>query len=198
MLLIVLSGILIWSIQPSPEIITSYQYRNDIPAGDEQQCSEKEFITAYQFHLAYPEFIYSKETGFMTLILESQSSNHQEPEIIQCDFALELFFDLPQAIITPGASVIQTLESNSPQSFKFEIISSRPKGRIIGTLWIYLLSKYSAGDSAERTPLFVIPVEINIRSFLGLSRFWVKIITLSASLALFISFYAFKSFKKAG
>ena len=172
-LVLLVLGILTWSLWPSPIIHDSYKTSLDQPFITEQPCRVDKIFDGISFNLTYPEFTNSDSVFYIDLLVRKEISD-QNLLLNGCDYALELLLDFPYSRIMPGSRLIQPLDKNATQEFLFSVhINSRnPKEK--GTLWIYLVSKDLSEEAETKVPLFVIPVEVGVRNLIGIPVKWIQ------------------------
>lgn len=103
-----------------------------------------------------------------------------------CEYAFEINLEMGAALIEPNDRLIQPLADSEDQHFIFEIQPVDFEQIKMGDLWIYLNSTTPDSLGVNRLPLFVIPVEIELRSLLGISLIWLRFISLIAVFILLV------------
>jgi hypothetical protein len=164
--------LLIWSLKPLPFVEESYNFNPDfsnIP--DIGNCTFYNELKGSQFILNYPKVIKFQEFGELSLsvikpIKESVNNQNNSPRT--CELTIEVWIDIKNIIIEPGARSYQAFLDSQPQRFIFNIKSliNQP---ISGNVWIFANITDQKNNSIDRIPLFAIPLTIRNESFLGFS-----------------------------
>lgn len=178
-LVIFFLGIFFWSIIPAPNIENSYSVDFSRPLFQNQVCPIEDSFPTITLNAKHPAFLHfgSKATFEVLVIKENAYGLKHEDD---CDFSLELLLDLRSISIEPNDRLIQPLVDDQDQLFVYELQAGALDGKQEGDLWVYLISTSPDVQSPNRTPLFVIPVEIEIRSLLGIPMLWLRLVSLPA------------------
>ena len=88
-LVLLVLGILTWSLWPSPIIHDSYKTSLDQPFITEQPCRVDKIFDGISFNLTYPEFTNSDSVFYIDLLVRKEISD-QNLLLNGCDSALEL------------------------------------------------------------------------------------------------------------
>jgi len=182
-LVIFFLGIFFWSIIPAPNIENSFSVDFSRPLFQNQVCPIEDSFPTITLNAKHPAFLHfgSKATFEVLVIKENAYGLKHEDD---CDFSLELLLDLSDISVKPNDQLIQPLVNGLNQIFVYDLQAGDLERKQEGDLWVYLTSKSPDAQSPNRTPLFVIPVEIEIRSLLGIPMLWLRLVSLSAIILL--------------
>jgi hypothetical protein len=185
-LFLIFLGILLWSILPSQSVENSYATEHDQGLFQDQVCKIEEHYKKITFHTKHPTFLhFGTQAMFEVLVTKDVASDINNEE--NCAHLLELRLDLDNISVKPNDRLFQPVIDNQAQYFVFELQPGNTKGKQNGNLWIYLNSTSIDAQTSNRTPLFVVPVEFEIRTLLGVPLPWVRLISLAAIILLIIA-----------
>lgn len=103
-----------------------------------------------------------------------------------CMHAFEMRLEMDDTIVELNNRAIQPAVGSNEQIFIFEIKPVDPVGKPMGSLWVYMNSKTKAANSENRLPLFVIPVEFEMRSLFGTPILWIRLASITAGFLLIV------------
>ncbi len=164
-------GIMVWSLWPSP--IYNHTYNTDLDRIVllNKECKAKRIFNRLSFHLVYPQ--YENASNVADLRINAEKAVNLNELSGSCELSFEVFLDMPHVSINPGSHLIQPLTDNTDQVFRFEMRTQTTSKDMKGSLWVYMISTQD-GQEIDRVPLFIIPINIGARTFLGISLPWVR------------------------
>ena len=172
-------GIFLWSIWPSPIIENNYQIGFKQPLFKDANCNPGLVFDALSFQINFPEFL--NRGGIATIQINLQKSwLGNVKSSTNCTYQVEMYLDFSDSFIHPQNRILQKLSGDTSQSFQFEVKANGNKNKISGDLWIYLIAQSDQNPKVERLPVLVVPVTVLARSFFGVSRNMVSLISMSS------------------
>jgi hypothetical protein len=184
-LFILFLGIFFWSFLPAPIAEKSYPVEFNQPILQYQDCQIENIFEKITFQTKHPTFVNFGSLANFKVILHKKFAVNSSSEI-GCTYNVELLLEMEDALIKPNNRLIQPVADSKSQLFIFEVQPVKYERRKAGELWIYWNSTSPGTQAANRLPLFVIPVEIEIRSLFGIPSIWVRIGSLAAIFILLI------------
>jgi hypothetical protein len=184
-LFILFLGIFFWSFFPAPIAEKSYPVEFNQPILQSQDCQIEKIFEKITFQTKHPAFVNFGSLANFKVILHKEFAVNSSSEI-GCTYNVELLLEMEDALIKPNNRLIQPVADSKSQLFIFEVQPVKYERRKAGELWIYWNSTSPGTQAANRLPLFVIPVEIEIRSIFGIPSIWVRIGSLAAIFILLI------------
>ncbi|MBM3137291.1 MAG: hypothetical protein FJZ98_03770 [Chloroflexi bacterium] len=185
-LLLIFFGILFWSILPSRSVENSFSTEPDQGLFQDQVCKIEGSYKNITIHIKHPAFLHYGTQAMFEVLVTNDAVSHTNNEG-NCAHSIELRLDLDNISVKPNDRLFQPMIDNQVQHFVFELQPGKTKGKQSGNLWIYLTSTSPDDQSSGRIPLFVVPVEFEIRTLLGVPLLWVRLISLIAIILLFIA-----------
>lgn len=179
-------GIFFWSILPPPLTERSFPVDSRPLIFLNQDCQIDRTLKNITFHTKYPAFLYFGETAKFEVFVEKELLTNIS-SANDCKYAFEIYLEMSNAFIAPNNRVIQPAADSYDQLFIFEIQPADFKRVKAGDLWIYIITTPPDAKSVNRLPLFVIPVEIKLRSLLGIPLPWLRLVSLSVVFTLLIA-----------
>ena len=188
--ILILAVLLIWSFWPLPKNNQVMQINQSyIDAEQLEQCPSLARLLEYEFELLYPEKIWRSEENQISLALNrpltqaSMVENDRESNL--CNLTLEVKLDIDNLLVSPGDRIIDPFTGQDSQTFNFNI-TPYGSGVAEGELWISADIYDGSGIYQTHVPLFVIPLEIEIVSIIGLPPTIVRYICLFALMIQFV------------
>ncbi len=178
-------GIFFWSFLPVPGIEKTFPVDFSQPIFQYQDCQIENTFERITFQIKHPAFVNFGSPANFEVILHKEFAGNSSSEI-GCTYTVELLLEMEDALIEPNNRLIQLVADSKSQLFVFEVQPVKYERRKAGELWIYWNSTSPGTQAANRLPLFVIPVEIEIRSLFGIPLIWLRIGTLAAIFILLI------------
>ena len=166
---ILITGLIIWEIQPIQMTHIQLAYDNEIvPIIPENNCPEINELLKRKWDISFPVILPKGESGTITAILNEYPFPlpSEVDETNLCNFALEFRMELPVLSQTNGGKIISPYAVGSTQQIEWNIVGLGKTQK--GTLWITLLSGKDIGQ-ISRFPLFAVPIEIKGNSFFGIA-----------------------------
>lgn len=174
-----IAGVLVWPLWINPKVERTYIYDSENGLFDPLVCGLDASLKDTRLTVAYPKSI---NKGGLAQIEIWPVFNwvNENSDAKSCNWAFEVLLQMDHAFITPRETIIQPVTAAADQVMKFEIRARESPRVLEGRLWIYVLSGGEGLAMTDRTPLFVIPLEIEVRSLFGVPPGWAS----SASFAI--------------
>jgi len=136
-------------------------------------CAELEKLGHYCLVINYPKLINLNDSGQITVSLSDIEDSFDSGQVHEvkssCLTSLEVFLEIRGFLVEPGQRILEPFTGQKNQTFIFNLLPLIKKGIVRGNIWIVAIFHNETEGQLERLPLVVVPVEIAIRSLLGLS-----------------------------
>jgi hypothetical protein len=177
--------IFFWSLLPTPIVEKSFPVDFNQPIFQNQDCRIDRTYRVITFHIKYPAALYFGNRALIEMLVQKELVSDGSPAN-GCRRALEMHLDMGDVSVEPKDRLIQPLTDIEDQFFIYEIQPIVHKRTRTGDLWIYLNSTTPDNQGVNRLPLFVIPIEIELRSLLGIPLLWLRLGSITAIFVLLI------------
>jgi hypothetical protein len=184
---IFLIGLVIWEIIPPKESTQIFEVNGDLTKQRIlADCTGLEELISRKWKITYPGSVSSKDTVKISAILldESETMQIHQKGNSNCKFAIETRWKYTKNNQKIEKSIISSYQECIPLKFDWETMMGEEE--MVGNIWIYLLSS-EENEGLSRTPLLVIPVNIENSSILNISPRSFRIITAGILILLIIS-----------
>lgn len=178
-------GIFFWTMLPSPIIDKSFPVNFNQSILQNQNCRIDRTFQSITFHTKYPKFFYFGEWATYEIFVQKEFIVDGSLAD-DCMHAFEMRLEMDDTIVELNNRAIQPAVGSNEQIFIFEIKPVDPVGKPMGSLWVYMNSKTKAANSENRLPLFVIPVEFEMRSLFGTPILWIRLASITAGFLLIV------------
>ena len=164
-----LAGVLAYTFLPSPMQYASISFI-PISTDDESEMPIDLPPHLYQEHLltlVYPEFLWLGDSQYLILTLQPEAGDQVEKTSPLSNYStsLEARLDLPSMQISPGNAMYQVFQNGKQAQFLWDIKAENHESA--GKLWLYLIINQYEEGLEQTIPLFALPIEISIKSWLG-------------------------------
>jgi len=158
----------------------------EFPDQIQVSTGEKYRISAYDLSVNMPGTLLMGSVTHVNAVVTPTitTENFGLPAITdQYDVSLESRLDLANGQIEPQGLIHSSLRASQPTVFTWNLRTDQ-KTSLKGTLWIYLaLSTKGTSSNSEEQALFAIPVDIEVKTIIGLSADLAIVIGIFGSLA---------------
>jgi len=173
-------ALIIWSLWPQPAEVRVLSLNPDLlDAGLVQDCPLLSRLTQYEFELKLPQKIWKGEEANLMLTLRAPEGSVRlsDQQLSACSLALETNLAADDLSVEPGNILIEPFVGNVSQVFLYAL-SLPAADSAAGDLWISAAVKPLAAASAQRLPLFSIPVVVSAAAIFGLPPALVRYLAL--------------------
>lgn len=164
--------LLVFTFVPSPLQNTSITF---IPISGENKSKTPDDLPPYLFRkhlltLSYPKWVWIGDLQYIILTIQPEESTPTGVVDISSKYSpsLKARIDLNSMEIYPGKIMFQVLQRDKPAQFSWKVTAGNDSVSY-GKLWLSMVIHQNEEDLKWTIPLFALPIEVGIRSWLGWS-----------------------------
>lgn len=165
-----LMSLLVFTFLPSPRQDKSINF---IPISGENKSKTPDdlpihLIRKHLLTLSYPKWAWIGDPQFVILTIqpEESSPSGEADSSSKYSTSMEARMDLNSMEIYPGKVVFQALQSDKPAQFLWKVTAEK-ESLSSGKLWLSIIIHHSEEGNEWTIPIFAIPIEVEIRNWLG-------------------------------
>jgi hypothetical protein len=186
MILIVLIVVLVaWELWPTEMRVHNFSYDEESSPDLLDACIGESGISTVSWELIYPRKVDLNEDLTVTLSMNPSLSEGVGTIEMCSPITIAANLEIPGSMIEPGEFIFTAFEAIQPTQISWRVIEHALE--LDGKLWIYALLG-DARDLEKQNPLFVIPINIEVKSFFGLDPRLLRIFGLIGSFLIFSLF----------
>lgn len=188
-LMILPVALFVWTIIPLPDQTQHMRVNAQFVTGEQvESCPLLNRLLDYDFKVTLPAKVWQSQNAFIIINLARVEDSQTQITRDTCSRALETRLVLEDVTIQPGSTVIEPFIGADDQSFLFTI-NTTTANDAKGQLWIFADIYDASTGTSQHLPLFVVPVEIEVRSMLGLPPDVVRYVCLLCLLIILASWF---------